>query len=66
MSLSLVEDTIQARIIDGYPPEIRPHAAAIAVDAVEVCAEQLREHAGRCTGVYRQALLDAADLLQGI
>lgn len=65
MSLSLVEDTVRGRIADGYPPEVRPHAGAIAVDAVEVCAEQLREHAQRCEGEYRQGLLDAADLLQG-
>lgn len=64
MSLSLVEDRIRARLYDGYPAT-RQSAGDIAVDAVEVCALELRSHAGRCQGEYRQALLDAADLLQG-
>jgi hypothetical protein len=64
VSLSLVEDRIRARLYDGYPTA-RLSAGDIAVDAVEICADELRQHAARCEGDYKQALLDAAALLQG-
>lgn len=64
--LSNAEQAIADRVADGWP-HVDSFSAAIAISAVQICAETLLREARRAPhGPYRQGLEDAAALLTGI